>query len=178
MLGYNMFAYCGNNPVNYSDDSGKSPLLTILGVSVLGASVSALTTWATGGSGKEILLSALWGGITSGLTIVSPALTTKIAIFSGINVFLQMTCDNVALEYAVAGALLTTAAAYVIPGTNDPKLDAAITATFGLGLDLGVSGTQQLISNVGQNPPYEASDVPLYISAVGGAPKNVVSMFH
>ena len=32
VLSYNMFAYCGNNPVMYSDPSGNIPLLAIVGL--------------------------------------------------------------------------------------------------------------------------------------------------
>ena len=34
LLGFNMFAYCGNNPVNYKDDSGGSATLVVLGVAI------------------------------------------------------------------------------------------------------------------------------------------------
>ena len=36
LLGYNMFAYCGNNPVNYVDLTGEFPLLAII-IITLGA---------------------------------------------------------------------------------------------------------------------------------------------
>ena len=43
LLGYNMFAYCNNNPVTYFDKTGKLPF--IVGMLIKGA-VNVATSWA------------------------------------------------------------------------------------------------------------------------------------
>ena len=166
--------------MNLSDHSGSEPVTIAVGAIVcaiaIGAGVSALTTWATGGSGKEILLSATAGGIVAGLTTLFPAITTTVAVCLGGNTFLQMLCDNVKTEYAILGGVLTTASAFIIPSTGDLVLDNIVNATFGAGLDLTVGGTQEVIASNCQNAPYQATAPVMYNSAVGGSPRNITSL--
>ncbi len=73
ILGYNMFAYCLNNPVNMSDDNGNWPkwatkVLIGVGAIVLGALVAAATV-ATGGAAAAFV-----GAMATGL---------KAAVISG-----------------------------------------------------------------------------------------------
>lgn len=50
-LGHNMFAYCGNNPVNYIDSNGEFALLAAFAVATVIAGVAnAISTAVTGGS--------------------------------------------------------------------------------------------------------------------------------
>ena len=55
-----MFVYCNNNSSNLSDHSGSEPITIGLGIIacafIIGAGVSALTTWTTGGSGISVYL--------------------------------------------------------------------------------------------------------------------------
>lgn len=44
LLSYNLYAYCSNNPVNDSDPSGHSSLLTILVGSLIGFTLSATSS--------------------------------------------------------------------------------------------------------------------------------------
>ena len=175
-----MFAYCNNNPLNLSDHSGSEPITIGLGIIacafIIGAGVSALTTWATGGSGKEILLSGAAGGIGAALTIVFPAISTKVAVCFGVNTCLQMLCDDVKTEYAILGGVLTTASAFIIPSTGDIALDNIVNATFGVGLDLTVGGTQEAIARNCKNAPYQEMAPVFYNSPVGGSPRNVTSL--
>jgi hypothetical protein len=65
LLGANLFAYCGNNPVNMADDNGYLPFLLITGA--IGALIGGIIGYATTGSLKGALTGAAIGGLI-GLT--------------------------------------------------------------------------------------------------------------
>ena len=71
MLGYNLFAYCQNNPVNMSDEDGNWPkwvTKVIVGTAVIAA--AAVLTVATAGTGTALAcfaVGALKGAITGAL---------------------------------------------------------------------------------------------------------------
>ena len=76
ILNYNMFAYCGNNPINLSDPEGEIAGIAIFGVlvsAVVGAVVSGINTAMSGGSAGEIASSAAIGGITGGAIALAAA---------------------------------------------------------------------------------------------------------
>ena len=66
VLGYNMFAYCNNNPVKNVDPTGESLLLTIaIGIIVAGAItggiIGGVTAAQNGGDTRDIIKSTLLG---------------------------------------------------------------------------------------------------------------------
>ena len=73
-VSYNLFAYCGNNPVKYTDPTGHSVILTsiiigaILGA-VVGGGVGAYVSYAQTGTvdGWAVAFGAFGGGIAGGL---------------------------------------------------------------------------------------------------------------
>ena len=65
LLGNNMFAYCGNNPVIAADYNGQW-LILVIGA-VTGAVVSGAITWLNGGSTDEIIVSATCGAFSGTL---------------------------------------------------------------------------------------------------------------
>ncbi len=84
VIGYNMFAYCANNPVNVCDPSGQSILLTLLGKATIGAAIGAITNITSqviqnksfsGISWKDVAIEAGVGALTS---VVSFGLGTAI----------------------------------------------------------------------------------------------------
>ena len=58
-LGYNMFAYCGNNPVMGYDPEGEFTWFTALVGAVVGAAVGVVSALVTGGDVKDVVISAL-----------------------------------------------------------------------------------------------------------------------
>ena len=60
-IGCNMFAYCGNNPVNRYDPTGD--LWVHVAVFAAGAFISGTASYFNGGTTTEVLLSALCGGL-------------------------------------------------------------------------------------------------------------------
>jgi hypothetical protein len=65
-----MFAYCNNNPVNYSDPSGEFGLVT-LGIIIsviIGGVVSAAATAASGASVEEVIVNGVIGAGSAAAT--------------------------------------------------------------------------------------------------------------
>jgi RHS repeat-associated protein len=67
LLGKNLFAYCTNNPVNFSDDIGywKIPNWAKVTIGAIAIGVAVATTVATGGAALPALLGALQVASTS-----------------------------------------------------------------------------------------------------------------
>ena len=84
MLGYNVYAYCANNPIIYKDDSGESITIVILGVTLgakeliaLSLTASALLAYTTSPSfrsGWNNMVSSAAAGISSGLRALGGAI--------------------------------------------------------------------------------------------------------
>lgn len=90
ILGYNMFAYCQNNPVNHSDPTGKllAEALVFIGVSsVIGALAGTFTAVCTGGNILEgALEGAALGAVAATATVLVPILlpsTASAAVATG-----------------------------------------------------------------------------------------------
>lgn len=64
-MGYNMFAYCSNNPVNSIDPNGKLGVLfwSFVGAVTIGALSNGISTGLNGGTLEECLNAAYWGGV-------------------------------------------------------------------------------------------------------------------
>ena len=62
MLGHNMFTYCGNNPVNYCDSSGRF-FFTLLGA-VIGAAVGYIDAYI---AGEDPIKGAIAGGVSGAI---------------------------------------------------------------------------------------------------------------
>ena len=71
--GLNLYMYCNDNPVNYSDGSGHSPdsiWKTLLGIAV-GVGLAVVTVAAVVASGGTLLVPVLVGaGVGAGLNLV------------------------------------------------------------------------------------------------------------
>ena len=103
----NLFAYCGNDPVNYSDGSGHSPdsiWKTLLGVAV-GIGLFAVTAVAVIGSGGTLLVPVLVGaGVGAGLNLVGQGVSN---LSQGKGFFEDINWGNVALG-GLSGAAFAT----------------------------------------------------------------------
>ena len=115
LLGNNMFAYCGNNPVNRKDDGGEWWNVVI--GAIIGAAVNAISTAINGGSTTEILVSAACGAVSGafaatgfggvvGQMAVGAATS---AIDSGYQNYNQYKAGKITLDEAIGGTLVDTA---------------------------------------------------------------------
>ena len=78
MLGHNMFTYCGNNPVNYCDSSGRF-FFTLLGA-VIGAAVGYIDAYI---AGEDPIKGAIAGGVSGAIAGAGVDIGAAITIFSG-----------------------------------------------------------------------------------------------
>ena len=105
--GLNLYCYCMNNPVMYSDISGNSPdsiWKTLFGVAV-GVGLAVVTVAAIVASGGALLAPVLFGaGIGAGLNLVGQGVSN---LFQGKGFFEDINWGNVALG-ALSGAAFAT----------------------------------------------------------------------
>ena len=78
ILGHNMFTYCGNNPVNYCDSSGRF-FFTLLGA-VIGAAVGYIDAYI---AGEDPIKGAIAGGVSGAIAGAGVDIGAAITIFSG-----------------------------------------------------------------------------------------------
>ena len=123
--GYNLFAYCFNDPINLSDHTGNWPkwakLAAVVGASVLAVAAIAAITVATGGTAAPVIVGALLGAVTSG--VIDAALQKS---FTG-----QIDFGEVIISAsggAVAGALGGSNGGRVIQATAGAVIGVAQTA--------------------------------------------------
>ena len=90
--GYNLFAYCFNNPVNMNDSSGSWPkwlekvakVVAVAAVVVTAAIVVAVATAGTGGLGLAaagVAFGTACGGLVGGVALAAVAIVGFIALF-------------------------------------------------------------------------------------------------
>ena len=72
--GYNLYAYCGNNPVMYQDDTGESFLATVLTALAVQYVSDVITNLITGAEGIDIFLpsSSIGTYLAAGITALIP----------------------------------------------------------------------------------------------------------
>ena len=80
-----MFAYCNNSPVNGIDSTGALAGATVIGIgiivsAVIGGIVAAVSTAASGGTGKEIVLNGIIGAVVSGGIAAVTAFVPSVAV--------------------------------------------------------------------------------------------------
>lgn len=80
-VGYNMFAYCGNNPVTRADGSGGFWHLVVGGV--IGGVVGAISSAVSGGDAVDVLIGAV-AGVAGGVLAASGADAVAQAVGSAV----------------------------------------------------------------------------------------------
>ena len=159
LLGNNMFAYCENNPVMYSDPTGEAILEVIIGIikerakeafidGLAGAAIDGVCTFATGGSWKDVGSAAANGfgknfmyGLIDDFCCISK-INGCIAVFN--------TCRDSGASTAkcLAAAPISVCFSYRFSSKNDGNIGKFIDFIFGLGSDLMVSGiTEGIVRN-------------------------------
>ena len=118
LRGYNMYAYCFNNPVNMIDPEGNWPKLSsVLAVVAISAAVVAVVavTIASCGTAAPALVTA-GGGILSGLSAGTVATATSVATHALIvsSVAAAATVASAAIEDAESENIVRNNSVYVL----------------------------------------------------------------
>lgn len=130
LLGTNMFAYCGNNPVNNTDASGQDWWHWAAAAAIVVVAAIAVVATAGGLAGAALAVTA----VANGVAVSSTATTVAAGVFVGSSIALASSAysaaieSNSAEEFAQYGdeALIATVAgggyggitAYSLPGHN------------------------------------------------------------
>ena len=125
-----MFAYCGNNPVNYTDSSGQDWWHWAAAAAVVAVAAVAVIATAGGVAGAALAITA----VANGVAVSSTATTVAAGVFVGSSFALASSAYSAALESSSAEefaqygeeALIATAvgggyggvSAYSLPGHN------------------------------------------------------------
>ncbi len=130
-LSYNLFAYCKNNPVNFSDDSGTWPkwaTKVLIGVAVI--AVAAVLTVATAGTGTALACfaaGALYGSVTGAAVGVATGAVTG-AVTHRIQTGSWQGAGDAALNAAADGFMGGAVSGFIVGGLSSPVCFIAGTA--------------------------------------------------
>ena len=94
ILGYNMFAYCGNNPVNASDPTGEAWWHWAVAVAVV--AVAAVAVVATAGGAAAAIVAVT--SVANGIAASSTAATVAAGVFVGSSAALAVSAYSAGLE--------------------------------------------------------------------------------
>ena len=151
-LGTNMFAYCGNNPVNHADPEGK--LFDWIGGAVgavIGGVTGALTTAATGGSWQDVLWAGFKGTLLGGISGLTGA-KTVVNVISAFDTALGCWESGASFWTGLGCGLLDFGVSTFMG--KMPKfgyaVGTAIDLTFGLGASMCVTAITTGIENNAQ----------------------------
>ena len=167
ILGNNMFAYCNNAPVSNLDASGTFVLTTaaVIGIgigisAIIGGTVSAVNTAASGGSGWEVLCSGLIGAAVSGGIAAVAAFVPASAI--GATTIISATIGGV-------GELLSQGVEYAFH-KNDPSYEYDPLVSAGKVLYSAAMGGLSGYVSAGINASFNSNDIAgTFTSSVAAA---------
>ena len=152
-MGYNMFAYCQNNPIAFADYNGE--WINIVIGAVVGFAAGAISAAVTGGSWADIGISALAGGVAgaivagTGNPYLGKAAASAIngaATFIDCYYINDMSVEN-SLLCAAASSTITYATCSISGKAGGDLLTSTITdCTIGFGGSLTSSGISAGIS--------------------------------
>ena len=132
LIGYNVYAYCANNPVTLSDPTGEFALGVILGKAVIGAAVNVLTTYigakVTGQSysWKDAGVAALAGALGTGGTVLKVAAGVVSGLYTGVTAYQNGADLGKAVLAGAVSAWGTTVSVANIAGWTGPALELGV----------------------------------------------------
>ena len=171
VLGYNMYAYCGNNPVNRADPTGEFGIFAglIAACTVIGGVVGAFSAAATGGNIVEgIIEGALTGAASAVVGTCSLAWYARAAIGFGVGFAIDSVAQGCSgEEYDLGRAVKVgcqTAISSAFPGLDEPRrvlTDAVGTAVISADVSIVLASADAIVTNVistDYSPSYRRND--------------------
>lgn len=146
-MGYNMFAYCLNNPVSMSDTTGNIPFFAITAAigAVVGAVVGGVIAAKSGGN--------VWAGVGIGAA-AGALIGTGVGMAAGMALAGSITASAAAVAIgakaviSVAGTAGVTAAAKML-ADNTSQACRNVSQVFWSGGDLAKNAAKQVAKDVG-----------------------------
>ena len=153
-LGYNMFAYCNNNPVVGFDPSGHFDLIGAAAGFLVGAALS-ITSYLLSSGGDIELGEVISAGVVGGISGVAASISVTGALVAGaINgVYTYCTSEGTTLEKSENAifAMVTTAAGGALAFTGCDKLLKCVSATgHSLSYFLGSVGINYVVGQIAE----------------------------
>ena len=155
VLGNNMFAYCNNNPIKYSDPYGYAIIEAILAVVIpicidatIDGVISALVEYITGGNSRDVWKEFCNGFGTSTAIGVAGLMTPAdevdnclkaYAICAGMKAYFDAVYDGASHEEGLFVALLTTLTNLPYTVVEDATARKVAELIFGVGSDAGTA---------------------------------------
>ena len=141
-LSANMFAYCENNPVNYSDANGRSFVSCLLG-GIVGLAASVAIAKVAGSSGWDLALAAIEGFITGAITRSDVALIigATFSVINGVITGIRYKSVSAGIAVATTSFVLKCISSNGINMALGEKLGAGASRAFDstIGFGMGIS---------------------------------------
>ena len=185
-VGANLFAYCGNNPVNLSDENGDWPkwlettvkvASVVIAVAAVVATVAAVSAFTAGtGSlaavyGATILLGAALSGINGGVANQSKGSSYANGYLGGATGgAIQATCSKTPGGTIVGGAVGVTVGTTITDVMNNLDPDSANSTAQEIAADAFKSGARALVTSSVTAYVGYASDFAVVDNAMGLMP--------
>ena len=154
-----MFAYCLNNPVNYSDPTGALGIEAVIaelvtkGVinGVVGGFVNAVCTFSTTGSWEKTI-EAFFVGFGEGFVVGIFDKAADFFIFiNAVSTFFDCLDSGASFESSLLAGLVALGAGYAFGPTGDDGIDILLDLTFGLGSSLVSAGVTEAVQRNAQS---------------------------
>ena len=147
VLGYNMFAYCENNPVMRADSTGQLPFFAI--TAAIGAVVGAVVGGVKAAkAGKSVRMGALKGAIFGGLIGLGAGAAIGVAVTSSASASLASVAVGVnALATTVGGAGIAAGGKMIADNVSQALSGAA--QVFWSGQKLAENAAREFANDIG-----------------------------
>ena len=147
VLGYNLFAYCNNNPVKLTDPDGHFPFLAIT------AAIGAVAGAVIGGvraakSGKSVWKGALKGAAIGGLIGLGAGAAAGVLLAGSATATVASVVIGAKAVVSVAGSAGIVAGAKML-ADNASQACSSVSQVFWSGGDVAKNAAKQVASDVG-----------------------------
>ena len=173
-----MFAYCCNNPINYSDSSGRFPWSVFLFGALLGGGINVILALMNNQSVGEVWGAGIIGALFGGASAVYPELASLIIGYNLLDRLLDCLYSGYSFEETLAIMGISALSEIAFKDTGDDLADEFVDAVFGTAKELTAEAGIIVIGN-NSNGELAVNNVATATSgrAVGGGGKGYMLMY-